>query len=81
MHASDWLVSGKILNKYTAKKHEMCQTKELSFAPFSNFLISVSLQPDAVNLWYFKLSFFDLTELIDKGIRKSEFVAKAQFVW
>jgi len=50
MHASDWLVSGKILNKYTAKKHEMCQTKELSFAPFSNFLISVSLQPDAVNL-------------------------------
>ena len=81
MHASDWLVSGKILNKYTAKKHEMCQTKEFSFDPPSNFLISISLQPDAGNLWYFKLSVFALTELIDKGIRKSEFVAKAQFLW
>ena len=29
----------------------------------SNFLIPISLQPDGVNLWYFKLGLFDLPEL------------------
>ena len=50
-----------------------------------------SLQPDSVNLWNFKLRFFDQTESLkylksttlgckDKGIIKSEFVAKTQFL-
>ena len=30
----------------------------------SNFLILISLQPDGVNLWYFKLRLLDLTEII-----------------
>ena len=34
------------------------------FATNSNFLIPISLQPDVVNLWYFKLCMFDLTEFI-----------------
>ena len=65
------------------------------FATNSNFLIFISLQPDILNLWYFKLILFDLTELIhsfkylrsatlgskDKGIiTKSEFVAQTQFL-
>ena len=29
-----------------------------------NFLIPISLQLDGVNLWYFKVRLFDLTELI-----------------
>ncbi len=50
------------------------------------FLISKSLQPDVVNLWYFKLILFDLTEVIVwniDGLRHwigSEFVAKTQFL-
>ena len=54
-----------------------------------NFLISLCLQHESVNLWYFKLKLFDVTELIflnikglrywDIVVRKSEFVAKAQF--
>ena len=47
------------------------------------------MQPDGVDLWYFKLRIYDLPELIVWnikglgkviGIRKSEFVAKAQFL-
>ena len=37
-----------------------------------NFLITISLQPDDVNLWYFKLTLFDLSEFIAwniKGLR------------
>ena len=33
------------------------------FATNSDFPIPVSLQPDSVNVWYFKLRWFDLTEL------------------
>ena len=28
------------------------------------FKLTISLEPDVVNLWYFKLRLFDLTELI-----------------
>ena len=43
------------------------------------------MQFDGVNLWYFKLQQFDQTEFIvwnikDIGVRKSEFVAKTQFL-
>ena len=64
------------------------------FATNSNFLIPISLQSDGVNLYYFKLRLSDITEFIvwniylrystmgykDIGIRKSEFVAKTQFL-
>ena len=33
------------------------------FATNSNFKIPISLLPDNVNPWYFKLRLFDLTEL------------------
>ena len=46
------------------------------------------MKPDGLNLWYFKLRLFDLTEFnvydiglqIDKGIRMSEFKEKTQFL-
>jgi len=54
----------------------------------SNFLISIFLQPNGVNLWYFKLRLFELGEFLvwniynpitlgckDLGIRKWEFSA------
>ena len=34
------------------------------FATNSNLLIPISLQPDGVGLYYFKLTLFDLTEFI-----------------
>ena len=34
------------------------------FATHSDSTISISLQPDGVNLWYFKLSLFDLKWLL-----------------
>ena len=43
------------------------------FSKNSNFLIPISLQPDGVNLWYLGYK--------NTGIRKSEFVAKTQFLW
>ena len=61
------------------------------YATNSHFSTPISLQPDDVNLWYFKLRLFDLTELIVwniKGLGKrvaklqeleSEFVAKLNF--
>ena len=39
---------------------------------FSLFLIPVSLQPDSINLWYFKLRSL---------IRKSEFLTKNYFLY
>ena len=52
------------------------------------------MQPDGVNLWFFKLKIIrsdrnhslkclksTLLGYIDIGIRKSEFVAKTQFLW
>ena len=38
--------------------------KELSLCHKLNFVITISLEPDDVNLWYFKLRLFDLTEFI-----------------
>ena len=64
------------------------------FATHSVFVKPISLQPYDVNLWYFKLTLFDLTELKiwnikglttlgcnDIEFRKSEFVATTQFLW
>ena len=42
------------------------------FATNLNFLTPISLQPDGVNLWYFKLRLFDLTELIVWNIKGLE---------
>ena len=39
--------------------------KEFRFATNPNFLISIYLQPNYVNLRYFKLWWFDITEVID----------------
>ena len=60
------------------------------FATNSDFLIPISLQPDGVNLQYFKLSSNRIHSLKyqrsptlnckDIGIRKSGFVAKTQFL-
>ena len=62
------------------------------FATNSNFQVPISLQSDSVNLWYLKLRLFNLIHNLkylrsaifgskDIGIRKSEFVAKTQFLW
>ena len=58
--------------------------KKPEILPKFKFLIPISLQPDGINLWYFKL--FDLTYFIFQRltahlIRKSEFVAKTQFLF
>ena len=37
----------------------------------SNFLIHISMNSDVVNLWYFKLILFDLTEFISFGCKNS----------
>ena len=39
------------------------------FVTNSNFLMSISLQYDDANLWYFKLRLFDLTELIVRNFK------------
>ena len=39
-----------------------CSKRNWVFATTSNFLISISLQSVGINLWYFKLRLFDLTE-------------------
>ena len=38
------------------------------FATNSEFIIPISLEPNVVNLWYFKLILFDLTEFIVRNI-------------
>ena len=53
------------------------------FATNSNVIIPLSLQPDGVNLWNLKLRLFYSKKFMvwkDKKIRKSEFVAKTQFL-
>ena len=63
------------------------------FVTNSNFLIPIFVQPDDVNLWYFKVRLFDQLfdskfelskiydiEFKDIGIRKSEFVGKTQIL-
>ena len=53
------------------------------FATNSNLLIPISLQPCGVNLLIFQLKLFDLRDLgcKDKGIRKSEFVPKTNYLY
>ena len=51
----------RLLGTYFSKE------KNWVFATSSNVLIPISLQPDLVNLWYFKLSLFSLKEF--KGLR------------
>ena len=45
------------------KSRTLCKRKWV-FGTNSNFLIPISLQPDGVGLRYFKLTLFDLTELV-----------------
>ena len=45
----------------------------------SNFLISIFLQPDGVNLWYFKLRLFDLGEFLVWHIYKSYNIGLQRF--
>ena len=40
-----------------------CLFRNWVFATNPNFLIPILLQPDGVNLWYFKLRFFELYSL------------------
>jgi len=56
------------------------------FATNSNFVTSLSLQPDVEDLWYFKprnlldQKVFALSGCKDKVIRKFVFVSKTQFL-
>ena len=88
--------SGSILNGffkvYLKYVSQGCIQRNWLFATNSDFLIPISLEANVVNLWYFKLIFFDLSKVIvwnfkglrrwnpKIGIRKSEFVAKSQFL-
>jgi len=49
-------------------RKENSAKRNWGFAKNSNFLIPTVLQPDDVNLWYFKLGLFNLTYLEDKTI-------------
>jgi len=59
------------------------------FAANTNFLIAISMQPNVVNHWNFKLRLFDQTKCIvwnikgcrDIGNRKLEFVTKTLFLF
>ena len=55
---------------------KICQRKWV-FVTNSNALIPISLQSDDVNLWYFKLRLFGLTEFIFWNIKgQGHWVAK-----
>ena len=66
-----------------------CLQRKWVFATNSNVQVPISSQPDSVILWYFKLRFFDNYQFEisptlgckDIKIRKSEFVAKSQFLY
>ena len=75
------------------KKHSLIGQRNWVFTTNSNFLIPISLQSDGVDLWYFKIEIFWSNIMIslkyqrsttlgcqDTGYRKSEFVAKTQFL-
>ena len=53
-----WICFFRFFGKYFLSK-----SKKLSFFTILKFLIPLSLQTDSINLWYFKLRLFDLTEL------------------
>ena len=55
--------STKILSKLNEYNAKVCQ-RNWVFATKSNFLKQISLKPENVNLWYFKLRSFDLTKSI-----------------
>ena len=46
------------------KETEKIQQRNWVFSTSSEFIIPISLEPNVVNLWYFKLILFDLTEFI-----------------
>ena len=54
----------KLMQCYFTKvsHYQFVRQRNWVFTKNSNFLIPISLQPDAVNRWYFKLRLFDLTE-------------------
>ena len=85
------------MTRSTAKSKKLeCENflkRNWVFTTNSDFIIHLSLEPNVVNFWYFKLLVFDLTEFIvlkylrsttselkDIGFRKAEFVAKTQFL-
>ena len=64
----DLIILRKYIRNYPLTKIILMPTllqKNWVFVTTSNFLIPKSLQPDGVNLSYFKLIWFDLTEFID----------------
>ena len=52
-----------------SNNYAITQLKELSFVTNLNFRIPISLQLKGVNLWFFKLSLFNLTESIVLNIK------------
>ena len=73
----------KTLNIFILQCENNQPLRNWVFATNSIFVIPISLQPDDVNLWYFKLTLRDLRAFIvwkmgcnDIEIIKSEFVAK-----
>ena len=50
-----------------SNKHVILKSKEIEFLPQTQ--ITISLQPDGVNRWYFKIRLFDLTEFIVWNIK------------
>ena len=65
------LIICTLYNVQRRKKGKTCQ-RSWVFATISVFVKPISLQPYDENLWYFKLTLFDLTEFIVwniKGLR------------
>ena len=64
----------QLLNRWISHKGKLRQRNGV-FATNSNFLIPISLQPNGVHRWYFKLRLFDVTKFIVwniKGLRHQE---------
>ena len=69
-------ITDKVINivYYNVLRHIFCNLiltleRNWVFATNINFLTPISLQPDSVNLWYFKFRLFDLPELIVWNIK------------
>ena len=75
--------SGTQLDRYLLINQSINQ-RNWVFVSNLSFQIPISLPPDGVNLCFFKLRSFDLRSATlgckDIGNKKSEFVAKAQFL-
>ena len=59
-----WFPSLVFIYGYNLKKVSSPLKRNWLFATTSNFLVSTSLQPVGINLWYFKLKLFDFSEFI-----------------